>query len=339
MIRPDDTVPATGANLGADEPDLTCSVCGNAAGNRPFTAREMMYGSREEFEYVECAACGCLRIAAVPADLARFYPADYYSLRADAPSRHRVRDALLAARASYQMGEPNPVGWLLARLTGNELLAWGRAARIRRGESVLDVGCGTGRMLLAMRSAGYRRLLGADPFIEGEIDYGGGLRILKRAVAEIEGEFDFVMMHHAFEHMPDPAGMLREVHRLLRPGGRALIRIPVADSHAWRTYGRNWVQLDAPRHLFVHTERSVRVLAEGAGLELERVMHDSNGLQFWGSEQYARDIPLHDARSAAVNQRASIFTRAELRRFAAEARELNRRGEGDQAGFYLRRPA
>ncbi|MGH2855114.1 MAG: hypothetical protein ACRDLF_13090, partial [Solirubrobacteraceae bacterium] len=58
----------------------TCAICANAAGNRVFGAREMMFGLRERFEYLECGECGCLQLLDVPEDLARFYPESYYSL-------------------------------------------------------------------------------------------------------------------------------------------------------------------------------------------------------------------------------------------------------------------
>ena len=54
----------------------SCRICGGSPGAR-HVAREMMYGTREAFGYFECSSCGCLQIAEVPADLARFYPADY----------------------------------------------------------------------------------------------------------------------------------------------------------------------------------------------------------------------------------------------------------------------
>ena len=44
-----------------------CGVCKNESDNTPYTAREMMYGSREEFPYFQCSACSCLQIADVPA--------------------------------------------------------------------------------------------------------------------------------------------------------------------------------------------------------------------------------------------------------------------------------
>ena len=59
-----------------------CSICDNDEDNVSYTAREMMYGSREEFPYFQCSRCSCLQIAKVPDDLARFYPPQYHDLPA-----------------------------------------------------------------------------------------------------------------------------------------------------------------------------------------------------------------------------------------------------------------
>jgi hypothetical protein len=42
-----------------------CRVCGNSSGNRVHRAREMFAGTRDEFDYVECASCGTLQIREV----------------------------------------------------------------------------------------------------------------------------------------------------------------------------------------------------------------------------------------------------------------------------------
>jgi hypothetical protein len=145
------------------------------------------------------------------------------------------------------------------------------------------------------------------------------------------------MFHHSFEHLADPAETLRQVEARLAPGGRCLIRLPLADSEAWAQYGVDWVQLDAPRHLFLHTRRSLALLAEGAGLEIEAVEHDSYALQFWGSEQYRRDIPLMSEQSYRWGAGAPVFTTEQIAGWATESERLNREGRGDQAAVYLRR--
>ena len=57
-----------------------CKICENVEGNVSYTAREMMYGLREEFEYFQCAVCSCLQIVEFPKDMTRYYPGDYYSI-------------------------------------------------------------------------------------------------------------------------------------------------------------------------------------------------------------------------------------------------------------------
>ena len=75
-------------------------------------------------------------------------------------------------------------------------------------------------------------------------------------------------------------------------------------------------------------------LAEMARLTISEVIYDSAAFRFWGSEQYRRDISLHDPRSYLVSPAASPFTRGEIRRFEQTAAARNEMGEGDQACFY-----
>jgi len=190
-----------------------------------------------------------------------------------------------------------------------------------------------------MHDVGFTDLTGIEPYIEHDLDYGNGVVVWKRTLDELDGKYDFIMLHHVLEHMADPLGTLEHVHRLLKRERFALIRIPVAGTYAWRTYGSDWVQLDAPRHLFLHTERSLTTLAERSGFEVTDALYDSTGFQFWGSEQYRRNIPLLDTHASQnkASPRSSLFSKAELRSFKERAEKLNLSRDGDQACFYLRR--
>lgn len=55
-----------------------CRIC-SSLDTRPVVAREMMFGLRERFVYLECRNCGCLQIAAYPEDIGRHYPSHYYA--------------------------------------------------------------------------------------------------------------------------------------------------------------------------------------------------------------------------------------------------------------------
>jgi len=112
--------------------------------------------------------------------------------------------------------------------------------------------------------------------------------------------------------------------------------MPVVNT-AWEEYGVDWVQLDPPRHLFLYTERAFRDLAEGLGFRLEKVVYDSTEFQFWGSEQYRRDIPLNDPRSHNDPATGTLFSPEAMLAWTARSELLNDQGKGDQACFYLRK--
>ncbi|MCB0750459.1 MAG: class I SAM-dependent methyltransferase, partial [Ignavibacteriae bacterium] len=114
-----------------------------------------------------------------------------------------------------------------------------------------------------------------------------------------------------------------------------LIRIPVSNSFSWKKYGTNWVALDPPRHIFLHNENTIKILAKSSGFELTNVMYDSMEYQFVGSEQYQKDIPMFSNESYYRNKRNFIFTEEQINKYKEEAKRLNRIAEGDAACFYL----
>jgi SAM-dependent methyltransferase len=202
---------------------------------------------------------------------------------------------------------------------------------------ILDVGCGSGRFLLTLSGAGFRNLQGVDRYVERDIEYPGGLRILKGSLDDCQGEWDIIMFHHSFEHLPHPLETLKTATGLLAPNGTIVVRIPVVSSYAWERYGVTWVQLDAPRHFFLHSRKSMWRLAEAAGLSVDRVVDDSTEFQFLGSELYVRDIPLRSEGTLGLDAKGSIFSLEEVQAFRRLAAELNVKGRGDQAAFYLKK--
>jgi hypothetical protein len=94
--------------------------------------------------------------------------------------------------------------------------------------------------------------------------------------------------------------------------------------------------LDAPRHFFLHSINSLELLAAKAGMKVTRIDYDSNELQFWGSEQYSKGIPLRPDNSLAAAPAKSLFKKSDIRKFRREAKKLNSRNLGDQAVFYLK---
>lgn len=313
---------------------IACRVCGNLAGNTVYECPEMMFGGGELFPYTECAACGCLQINEIPPDLARFYPADYYSFSGafTASGKARVVTWLKTRRTSYALTGRGILGRWLSYRWPDERGRTLRLADLRRTDRILDVGCGGGELVYELRSLGYDAV-GIDAYIRDDLTIDG-TQVLKRAsVFEESRKFDVVMMHHSFEHMAEPGNVLAQCGRFLAPGGRILIHIPTAASWVWRHYRTNWVGLDAPRHLFLHTPNSMAKLTEVAGLRVTRMLYTSGGGQFWQCEQRAKGLALRNH----VPYHSAPISRAQRRKDEARAQELNRQNDGDQVAFVLER--
>lgn len=316
---------------------LECRICGNSQGNKVFTAHETMFGTPEQFDYFDCAVCGCVQIADIPTDMSKYYPDGYYS-QVIIKHDNKLISYLKRKRLQQWLGHANIVGRFLAKKgTPPSFVDWMKEMNLRFEDAILDVGSGSGGLLLRMQVAGFVNLTGVDPYAEKDILYENGVRIFKRLLSEIEDSFDLIMMHHSFEHMPNAIKTLNEARNILRDGGYVLIRVPLAQTYAWKTYGVNWVQLDAPRHLYLHSEKSIEMLAEKTGFLVEKVVYDSTAFQFWGSVQCQQGIWLMDQNSYAVNPKKSIFSKNEIQLFEEKAIKLNRERSGDQACFFLRK--
>ena len=106
-----------------------------------------------------------------------------------------------------------------------------RARPIGASERILDLGCGTGIVarVLRQRLGGAANIVGVDPSppmiekarsIEPELDWRVGDAV---ALPFADGSFDLVLCHEMRKVMPDRIAALREVRRVLSPGGRFLV--------------------------------------------------------------------------------------------------------------------
>jgi SAM-dependent methyltransferase len=324
-----------------------CPVCGDTREKNRIVAREMMFGTRESFEYEQCPGCSCVALSTRPADMPRYYPADYYSFCVKPGQEVLQRDNglrkfLRLRRTAFLLNGRDPIGRLVCAVKPPkpllaEYVSWLRNCHANFNSRILDVGCGTGRFVKELAWYGFSDLVGVDAFINVDKIHPSGVRIRKGSIGDVEGQFDCIMLHHSFEHMDDPLAVCRHIVRLLAKGGYALIRMPTVSSYAWRHYKEHWAQLDAPRHIFLHSLESMKILAEKSGLVIRDIVFDSTDFQLWASEQYERDIPLNDPRSYARNRAAGIFTEAQIKEYQQKAAQLNFQKQGDQLCVYLTR--
>lgn len=142
---------------------------------------------------------------------------------------------------------------------------------------LLDLGCGHGDFLAFARQAGWQAL-GLDFDIRAvaaarargiEVMHGG-LEVLGD---DARDRYDYITLSHVIEHVYHPVETLRQVHRLLRPGGLAWIETPNIDALGHRHFGRHWRGLEAPRHLVLFSVRAMKQSLRDAGFERVRLRY------------------------------------------------------------------
>ena len=319
---------------------MQCRICVNSVNNKTYQIRELMYGFRDEFTYFECSNCGCLQIAEIPKNMEKYYTLDYAPWTGHRHSENLLRRFLGIQRDKYLLFKTGFIGKLYDRVIPRGylqgILHTIANAPVNSDSRILDVGCGPGENLYLLRELGIKHLVGIDPYISKEV-ICKGFEILKQTIHDLPNsqKFDLVFFNHSFEHIDDQIGTVIKVAHLLNQSGVCLIRMPLKTEHVWNLYGVNWVQIDAPRHFFIHTMKSFVCLVKQAGLEIRESVFDSSSFQFWASEQYKKDIPLQAENSYFINPDISIFTPAQISEFEKMANELNRANQGDQASFYL----
>lgn len=317
-----------------------CIICNNTVNNKDFQVPELQLGMKEIFDYQLCGNCGTMQIKNIPADLGRFYPnEDYYSFKMQLKTDHKA-GLLRRIKTDYLLfGKHRILGSLLSiGYKMNELYEWVKYTGAGYNDSILDVGTGNGSLLTKLHQIGFNDLTGIDPFINESRDYGA-IRILKKDIFQVQEQYDVVMMHHSLEHVPNPKETLAQVYKVLKPGGRALVRVPVMGTYGWQKYGTQWCGVDAPRHIFIPSEKGLKQLATEAGFEITRFYYDGSAFTIICSEQYLKDIPQYAANSYLVDPAKSMFTKEDIKRFSAIMKAENKRGNGDMAAIYLKKPA
>ena len=242
--------------------ETVCTLCGSGQADVCASGHDFEYDTcTNQFHFVQCRDCGHQYLNPRPrsSDLDIIYPPDYYSF----------------------VGTTNRLVARLQRVWERRKIRLYRQFVGGGDRTLLDVGCGDGRLLSLLAEAGDP---GWNPV---------GLEFDARAIeacrargyeahceriedfAEREdqkGRFDAILMLQLIEHVEDPARLSDRVRALLKIGGVFIIETPNLGGLDFRLFsGRWWGHYHFPRHWNLFDPRSLGRLLESKGFEIIRV--------------------------------------------------------------------
>lgn len=140
------------------------------------------------------------------------------------------------------------------------------------GGKVLDIGCGNGHLIKRLAKMGWE-VEGMD-FDPKAVEYckSQGLNAKAGDFFDLNypsNYYDAVTLSHVIEHVPDPLKTLKEIHRILKPGGRVHMATP--NSYSWmykELFHGDWLSLHPPAHIHIFNVDNLSRVVKDAGFEL-----------------------------------------------------------------------
>ena len=223
--------------------NIACQLCG-ATDAHVCMSNAVDDVTGRVFEILECAGCGLAWTTPKPASMDEYYPAVY---------RHYSGLTL----------------WTLRRLYSWRVRCWAR--HFPTGGRVLEVGCGDGWMMSALRDRGWQvfaseRSLSAAksaseanqiPVFVGDLD-----------ALHSSAQFDLIILFQVLHMAREPIALLRCCAELLANGGTLVIAVPNFASWQARLFGRSWLHLDVPRHQTHFSPEVLRRALERVGFHV-----------------------------------------------------------------------
>jgi 2-polyprenyl-3-methyl-5-hydroxy-6-metoxy-1,4-benzoquinol methylase len=208
----------------------------------------------------------------------------------------RLRNGYLAGRYGLPLAPAwRAARWVVPVLFPGRGLAFDTSVRHlplpAPGARLLDVGCGSGAFLVYARTLGWSVMGLEIDGVAAARAAAAGLEVIGSPLEQAglpASHFDAVTLNHVIEHLHDAAAALREVFRVLRPGGMLWVATPNLESPLLRRLGSAWRGLEPPRHLVLYHRRALGAALLAAGFSglswpraypITRWIHDASGGQ------------------------------------------------------------
>lgn len=231
-----------------------CNVCGSPDYDVVFPA-----GRAQINQVVKCKSCGLMfswpRTHAVDEDVVAEYDPAFMT---ELMSRHDPR----RSKEEHQVID--------YEVTRKRL-----AERFPKRGKLLEIGSSLGFLSKFFRDDGWD-VTGLDP---DPMHSWHAREVLKIPVHTCilpdakfaDEQFDAVLMMHVIEHVPDPKDTLREIRRILKPGGVLVMETPRYDSLAFALLRHRERSVSCDGHIFFFTTKTLERVSRDAGFDVDHL--------------------------------------------------------------------
>jgi len=218
------------------------------------------FGSAGDYQIQRCARCGLEQLSPQPsAEQLKDLYERYYNFGGG-------HDTLYTRLRSWYFASPLHRMW--AALDGDI------SFYLRKGSGqLLDIGCNEGRGLKMYAGNGFEveGIELNEKAAEVARREGFAVHIGTLGRYKLTRQFDVAVLSNVLEHSLDPAEMLRDVHRILKPGGQVWISCPNSRSWLRACFGRYWINWHVPFHIVHFSSSTLETTLTGSGFTDVRI--------------------------------------------------------------------
>lgn len=140
---------------------------------------------------------------------------------------------------------------------------------------ILDVGCSAGLFLREAKENGFETYGVEVCSATGEIAREKfNINVFCGFLEEAgfpDGYFDAITLWDVLEHIPDTNAFLKEIRRILKPGGGLFVQCPNVDSVMAGIGGKSWIWYTVPDHLYHFSQKTLKAVIEKNGMLVRRL--------------------------------------------------------------------
>lgn len=269
-----------------------CPLCSHPEIQAILVGYDRVRATPEDYPYGRCEGCGLIQRTPLPLpeEIPGLYPEDYSAYEASPLKKHGASNRFFI-RYFYGVESASSPAILRAILRVFSGRVMPGTLEPHGSNRLLDVGCGSGGLLLRYRDLGWSvRGIEISPKA-CEVCRQQGLEVHAGNLLDrpFTGErFDVILFHHVLEHLLQPVEVFCTVRDYLASGGKVVVVTPNAGSLCFSVYGSCWYHLDAPRHVMLWDSRTIHLLGERGGLGPCRVRTLSSPKAWQESRHYLK---------------------------------------------------